>query len=168
MSEYNESRDLLNVESGDMKQLPTMLNVLTILTYVACAFSFFGSIYSYFTICKSVETLGSLDTEALGGGLLSKMVSGSVDLAMKQCDNKMIILIITLVSLLLCFLGALQMRKLRKTGFNVYTVGELLLPVATIFILGSNSIMGAAVVSGLLIPIIFVILYSTQYKYLRD
>ena len=43
MSEYNESRDLLNVESGDMKQLPTMLNVLTILTYVACAFSFFGS-----------------------------------------------------------------------------------------------------------------------------
>jgi purine-cytosine permease-like protein len=115
-----------------------------------------------------VETLGSLDTEALGGGLLSKMVSGSVDLAMKQCDNKMIILIITLVSLLLCFLGALQMRKLRKTGFNVYTVGELLLPVATIFILGSNSIMGAAVVSGLLIPIIFVILYSTQYKYLRD
>jgi hypothetical protein len=38
MADFNQIQDQLNLEEKDMKNLPQGLNVLTILTYIGCAF----------------------------------------------------------------------------------------------------------------------------------
>ncbi|MEZ5045646.1 MAG: hypothetical protein R2831_01495 [Chitinophagaceae bacterium] len=166
MSNLNEIQDTLNLEEHDFKKLPSNLNVLTILTYIGSAFAFIGGIYSYFTICKSVEKMNSIDLDDLGGGMMQKMVEGSMVLAEKQCDNKLLILIATLLCTALCFWGAMQMRNLKKQGFLIYSVGEILLPIITIILLGSGSMGGLLMITGLIIPILFIILYYTQRKHL--
>jgi hypothetical protein len=47
MSDFNQLQDTLNLEESDMKTVPPMLNVLTILTYIGCGFGFLGAIYSF-------------------------------------------------------------------------------------------------------------------------
>jgi hypothetical protein len=168
MSDFNQLQDTLNLEESDMKTVPPMLNVLTILTYIGCGFGFLGAIYSFFTVCQSAKKLNDLDTDVIGSGTLGKMMDGAIDMAIKQCDNKTIILIITILATALCVFGAIQMRGLKKQGFIIYCIGELLLPIATIVLLGGASMMGALMITGLIIPIVFIILYATQLKFLKN
>ena len=49
----DQAKDLLNLEQKDMKKLPQMLNVLTILTYIGCALGAIGALYNYFTVSTS-------------------------------------------------------------------------------------------------------------------
>jgi hypothetical protein len=164
MTNLNEIQNTLNLDDKDIRQLPSMLNILTILTYVACVFGIIMALYSYATICTSVDAINSLDTDSLGNGALGKMMDSAKDSVGKQCEFRLPILIITTVSIILCAFGAMQMRNLKKLGFVVYCVGELLLPIATIFLMGISSFMGIMAISALFIPVIFIILYATQYK----
>jgi hypothetical protein len=75
-------------------------------------------------------------------------------------------LIISLLGAALCFFGALQMRKLKKTGFSFYILGDIVGFATGIFI-GFDSL--ATIVGGFVIAItiLFVILYAAQLKYLK-
>lgn len=162
MSDYNNASS----ETSSQK-LPGMLNVLSILTLIGSGFVGLSGIYSYFTVCESIKKMEELDLDSLGGGAMGKMMENATEMLQKQCDHKMVILIITLVSVALCVVGALQMRKLSKSGFLLYTVGELLYPIASVLVLGMGSMAGFALVSSLLFPVVFIILYATQLKHLR-
>jgi len=162
MSDYNNASS----ETSSQK-LPGMLNVLSILTLIGSGFVGLSGIYSYFTVCESIKKMEELDLDSLGGGAMAKMMENATELLQKQCDHKLVILIITIVSVALCVVGALQMRKLSKSGFLLYTVGELLYPIASVLVLGMGSMAGFALVSSLLFPVVFIILYATQLKHLR-
>ncbi len=169
MTDMNEIKDTLNLEQKDMKKLPTMLNVLTILTYIGSALGILGGIYNYFTICKSAEmmdSLGGMSELSEASGALGNMMEGAMALIEKQCDNRMIILLTTIVACALCIYGAMQMRNLKKQGFSIYVIGELLVPVINIVLLGSGAMSGMLLFMGLVIPIIFIVLYFTQRKHL--
>ena len=76
-------------------------------------------------------------------------------------------MIIGLVSIALCFVGALWMRKRRKDGFWLYTAGELAPIVGGLIIMGTASFTGAmSIVTNIGIPLLFVFLYSLQRKHL--
>ena len=155
------------LQNQEKKKLPEMLNVLTILTIVGSAVALIGSIYNYFTVCKSVEDLTTkLEDLDLGNGTMAKMMQSSLEIANKNCENKLTILLITIVGSLLCLFGALIMRKLKKQGFLIYTAGELITPLASIVILGLGSMMGMLMLTGLIVPIVFIILYGLQRKHL--
>lgn len=154
-----------------MAKLPSMLNVLTILTYVGCGLGLLGSLYSYFTIQASYDTLVKLNTvfNDLGGqnSASKSMINAGVEMARKQAENRLPILLIALVGLALCFYGAMQMRNLKKQGYLFYVIGELLPIIGMIVLVGVGSIWsGATMIIGFLIAITFVILYTSQRKFL--
>jgi hypothetical protein len=59
------------------------------------------------------------------------------------------------------------MRKLKKTGFYIYLIGELLPWLTTFIFIGAIAFGGLAIIFGILFTAVFVILYATQLKYLK-
>lgn len=166
MSEFDKIQDTLHLDDMDSQKLPSALNVLTILTFVGSAFGILGGIYNYFTICASIEKFEAMGDTQLKGAL-GKMMDSAMESAQKQCDNRTAIVIITVLACLLCVIGAVQMRNRKKSGFLVYAVGEILGPIAMLFFIGGGMMVGFQMI-GLIIPIVFLILYATQRKHLVD
>ncbi len=175
MTDFNQNvdqaKDLLNLEQNDMQKLPQMLNVLTILTYIGCALGAIGSIYGFFSASsnlKKYEELGStgIDTE---NKTLNSIMSGAMEMAKKQYDNRLMLLIFGMVGLVLCFYGAMQMRNYKKQGYLLYVIGELLPIISFALFIGFGSLLGAvSMIFTILFSAVFIILYTTQRKYLVD
>ncbi len=68
-------------------------------------------------------------------------------------------LIIGLVGIALCFYGAMKMHKLQKQGFFIYVAGQLIPIIYTFVTVG----VGFGLI-GVIIPIVFIVLYATQLK----
>lgn len=167
MSDFNDQTNTFN---RDKPILPSGLNVLTILTFIGCALGLFGGIYSFTSAEKNYNTLEELQAsgkmDEMPGFMKNFAGPDALEMARKSLENKLPILILTLVGVALCFYGALQMRKLKKQGFYTYVIGQ----VAPI--LGATIFMGAAMFKGWAmlgfgIPILFIILYATQLKHLK-
>jgi hypothetical protein len=77
------------------------------------------------------------------------------------------LMVIGFVSIALCVLGAVWMRKLKKDGFWIYVGGELLPVVGNFILLGTDQFTGvSSVVMAVAIPLVFIALYFRQMKYL--
>lgn len=149
----DQAKDMLNVEQKDMQKLPQMLNVLTILTYIGCGLGALGILLGF-----------------LGIGFLSSMGPKSVqgaEIASTVSKYATISLIVSLVGIALCFWGAMKMRNLQKQGFYIYIAGQLIPVIAGFIFAGSLGAAGISVIGGLIIPIIFIVLYATQLKELK-
>lgn len=143
----NEAKDFLNLEDKDMKKLPQMLNVLTILTYIGCGL---GLLFIL---------LGFLGVGFLGS-LMGKSGEAS-EIASKAAGSATISLILGLVGIALCFWGAVKMRNLQKQGFYFYVAGQLIPMIYTFATVGVGfGLMGT------IIPLVFIVLYATQFKQL--
>ncbi len=176
MTDFNQNidqaKDLLNLEQKDMQKMPQMLNVLTILTYIGCALGAIGGIYSYFTIATSYKLIEKMNTttEGLSGSenkMVQSIMSESAAMIKKQYDNRLMIFILALVGVALCFYGAMQMRNLKKQGYLLYVIGELIPIISFAVFIGFGGLFGGvAMVFSTLIAAVFIILYTTQRKYL--
>lgn len=152
---------------GGKKELPGMLNVLTILTFIGCGISYILTLYGFFTAGKGMEDLEDAVDKAGDNETLRKLAEGSIEMAEKSAENKYILLLSGLLFTTLCLIGALQMRKLKKSGYTLYVVGELAPLVVSAAIFGFGSLMGnVGLIVGGFIAILFVVLYTTQRKYL--
>jgi predicted membrane protein len=60
----------------------------------------------------------------------------------------------------------MQMRKLKKSGFTLYAIGELAPLAVSAGLLGFSFFGGIMMALSAIIAILFVILYATQRKYL--
>jgi hypothetical protein len=171
MTDFNQNvdqaKDLLNLEQQDMQKLPQMLNVLTILTYIGCALGALGALYSFFTAStayKAYEEIGTkgVDTE---NKTLNTLMSGAMEMAKKQYDNRFMLLIFGVVGIALCFYGAMQMRNLKKQGYLLYVIGELLPIISFAIFIGFGSLLGGiSMIFTVLFSALFIILYTTQRK----
>lgn len=152
---------------GEKRQLPGMLNVLTILTFIGCGLAYITSIYGFFTAGKNMEELEEAVDKAGDNEMLRKIAEGSIELANKSADNKYILLVSGLLFTTLCLIGALQMRKLKKSGYLLYVIGELTPVIISAVIFGFGNLMGnISLIGGAFFAVLFVILYTTQRKYL--
>jgi len=150
------------------KELPGMLNVLTILTFIGCGLSYLVSLYGFISGNDPDKQIAQIREaqEKMGDGLGSKMLEGSVDMIQKSYDNRYLLLITGLLFATLCLVGA--MRKLRKSGYYFYLIGELAPIVLAVGLFGSSFFSAMGILFSALIAVIFVILYSTQLKYLQN
>ena len=164
MNNNSQMNDISVSKDFEANKLPSFLNVLTILTYVGCGLAAISAVYNHFTICETVEKLTSKEMPEVGG-MLGRMVDTALELSIKQCDNRLVILVSTLATTLICFFGAFLMRQLKKQGFVIYIIGELIGPASMMVILGMSS-MGGMMIFGLIVNIVFVILYATQRRFL--
>jgi hypothetical protein len=151
------------------KKLPAMLNVLTILTFIANGLGFITSFYSYFSAAsnydKVVQAQDQIDQ--MPGFVKNMMGPDPVGTARRTLENRLPILLLTIVGCLLCFYGAWQMRKLKKTGFTIYIVGDVVPLISMCLFIGASTLTGFAGIFGLIITVVFIILYATQLKYLK-
>ncbi len=163
----NEAKDMLNLEQKDIQKLPQMLNVLTILTYIGCGLAVISSIWNYFTVSASYKMYESLNTTNVNTDNkgLNSLLAGATDMIKKSYENRLMILVFALVGVALCFYGAMQMRNLKKQGYLIYVVGELLPFISFAIFIGFGSLLGGATaIVGLLFAAVFIILYTTQRK----
>lgn len=168
MTNMNQFQDQLNLEEQDMKTLPQMLNVLTILTYVGSALQLIGALFTYFTIAASYKMYENMsDNPAAADNPMAGLMSAASETMKKQYENRTVIMLIAVVGAIACFYGAMQMRKRKAMGYNIYVAGELIYPVVNMILLGFGG-LGAFGIIGFIFPILFIVLYTLQKKYLTN
>ena len=164
----DNTTDVLQFDDSPKPKLPSGLNVLTILTFIGCA------VFGLFTLLAPVIykfSLSMMDKAASSGQDFTPKQQADMEkgrAAIELATQHMVpIMIMGLAGVTLCFVGALWMRKLKKDGYWLYVAGELAPLIASYFILGTSQYTSVwSVVFAVGIPSIFVILYTTQRKYL--
>jgi hypothetical protein len=167
MTENTPTTDSLDWTEKE-KKLPDMLNVLTILTFIGCGIGLISSIWGYVGAQKGYDTALDLQSKMDNMPDYAKRMMGPdpVGMARKTLENRMPILLLSLVAIALCLYGAMQMRKRKKSGFSLYLIGEILPIITTFIFLGVGLLSGFTLAIALLFPIVFIILYATQLKHL--
>ena len=115
-------------EEQRQQELPGMLNVLTILTFIGCAVAYMGVLYSYFTsgsFHKKLVDLQRMRDDTSEGSVAFKIAEDTIEIAKRSYEYRHIMLISGLIFTTMCLIGAIQMRKRKKIGFTFYTIGEL-------------------------------------------
>jgi len=167
MSNEPQQTDVLNWDEKSNK-LPGMINVLTILTYIGCGLGLITAIYSFLNAQKTYDDMPDALAKLENAPAFAKKMMGPdpLEFARRSLDNKLPILLLSLVACALCFYGALQMRNRKKAGFSIYAIGEVLPIVAIAIFLGLGLLGSVALISTFLFPVLFLILYATQLKHL--
>jgi len=145
----------------------TVLNVLTILSIIGSVLSLIFSVVGYLFAESALEqkqkVIASGQLNDLPGFLKGQYSPEAMKLAENMVDNKLPILIMGLVSVALCLYGAIEMRKLKSQGYTLWLVGELLPIAATFLFIGAGTFSGLGLI-GLVIPIVFIVLFTVYRK----
>jgi len=165
MSTPNNQKDYLQPHVYANDNFPQGIKVLCILTYVGSGLQILGSVFNYFMVAYSVKQLESMkDIEkqpALKG--MSSFFKWSAESTLKQYEYRSVLLVVSVICAVLCIYGAMQMRKLKKQGFVIYSIAEFAFPLITTLLVGFVS-----GVFGLFVAVLFVILYATQRKHFTN
>ncbi|HLO38932.1 MAG TPA: hypothetical protein VK173_10585 [Lacibacter sp.] len=160
-----DQRDYLQHSFELKPAVPNGINVLSILSFIGSGFQILGGISAYLIIpfsAKSVpETRGLEKTREMKP--FSGFLKWSADATLKQYEYRLPILIVTIITALICIYGVLQMRKLKKQGFAIYSSAELALPLFTAVVIDIWSS-----IFGFVIAILFIILFGVQRKHLTQ
>ena len=172
MSNSNTNNDSLSPTDFDKPTLPSGLNILTILTFIGCGLQLIGVVLGFVNAQKSYDEKDKMIERMSSGEMPSWAKSMMPDMdhyeemLTKNLENKIPMLIIGLAAIALCFYGALQMRKLKKQGFTIYLIGQVLPFINTALFVGMFMFAGIAFALGSGITILFILLYLTQRKHL--
>lgn len=148
--------------------LPTGLNILTILTFIGCA------VFGLFTLLSPIIYkffLGIMDKAVSSGKELTEkeladMAAGRAAIELASA-NLVPGIIVSMIGIMLCLVGALWMRKFKKDGYWLYVAGQLIPVIGGFFLFGSKQYTGiGSYIIGIGIPLIFILLYTLQRKYL--
>ena len=160
--------DVLNFDENQKSKLPSGLNVLTILTFIGCVV--FGILTLLTPVIYNFMT-GFMDKAVNSGNELSDKQLADIEkgrAVMELSHQNMIpLMTIGMAGIILCFVGALWMRKYKKDGYWMYVAGEIIPVIASFLLLGTAQYTGVfSVIIGLGLPLLFVFLYTMQRKYL--
>lgn len=168
--------NITNLEEQSIEK-PQFLKVLCILTWTCCGFLFLSSLWGLFyqpspeKQQEQIEQIREINPEAA-----DKMEEALLN---QNETDKLISNIINIIAIALSFFGALQMWQLKKTGFYVYIVGELL-PYLSFAFGGANSLAAAGAMGGsmgksivsiaiifmIIFDLAFIIMYAVNLKYM--
>lgn len=164
MENSNQTNDMLDQHRP--KQLPGMLNVLTILTFIGCGYSYFQIILGLFSDTeKNMQKVQEMQEKMPEDSFLGqRFAHDSREWTQLAFDYNILLLFSAIIFTTLCLWGAIWMRKRRKTGFYIYLIGEL----APIFLVAGllNSFSNMFLMFQVLFVILFVTFYLTQLKHL--
>ena len=166
MSEVFTSENNVEVEYGSLK-------TLTVLTFIGSGLQFFSSIWQFFQADKGVEALEKVANdpsmmEKIPDFLKKAYSPEAIEAARVAAANKLPIFILSIIGVVLCTVGAIQMRKLRQQGYYLWLIGEIFPLIGMILFLGKAAFAQSPLMLafGYGILALFVILYTLQRKYL--
>ena len=165
MADLNQPNDIL--VPGEKPKIPTGINVLTILTFIWSAYECYSAVKNFFSGQKTLEQLEQSQEKLATAPDWAKKMAGPevMEMVRKGIENKIPILVIGLLGTGLCVYGAIEMRKLKKQGYSFWLIGELLPWVSSLIFIGPV-IFSTFVGFFVIFPILFIILYTVQRKYL--
>lgn len=154
----------------DKKKVPETLNVLTILTFIGSGLfgliGLWGLLKPSPTETELQETQERMDKAP--DFMKSIIGPHAVEMARKTAENRIPLLVLTVVAIVLCIYGAIQMRALKKQGFYIYVIGEIVIPLISMFVfVGIGLYGGFNLFMSLFFPLLFIVLYATQLKRLN-
>lgn len=158
---------------------PQFLTVICVLSFIMCGLSFLGGVWSLIqnTPDKMAESIEQM--RAVSPQMAEQMENQMME--MQESTYAQISPYLNFVFILLSFLGAFMMWKLKKKGFYVYLAGELLPYVGLIFS-GKQAIAmmgaaggGVAQTAGVIIFVFmfifdaaFFVMYGMNLKHMND
>jgi type III secretory pathway component EscR len=166
-----ENTDELNNYLPEEKKGTTQfLKVLTILTFIACAYQLYQTVSFYISgekqITKMEEQLVKMEEKEITGFAYEMTLKG-IEISRIRLANNHLFFITDLIGVLLCAFGAFQMRKLQKTGYYLWLAGEFIPMVVSVIIL-TVGVLGLGILFMSIAPIAFAIMYGTQLKHMED
>lgn len=161
--------NVLNPFEEEQKKLPSMLNVLTILTFIGSAFQLVSIPLSKFGMKFAKKALENPEAMEQMSEKDVAEIEKSVRLFDLMEANALPLWIVTILGVVLCVYGAIQMRKRKKDGFYIYSVGEILPLIGGIIILGFGNQFPStsSYIFGFGIPLLFIGLYASQLKHMK-
>jgi hypothetical protein len=121
--------------------------------------------YQYYSITQSEV---SLENMVKSKGETYGLMTGIQEVIINAIDYALLNLIIGILCSVICFYGVVQMWKLKKIGFFIYSFGEITPAIAAFFLTGGGLLSGFLLVSRLLFCIVWIVLYAINYKYLHN
>ncbi|WP_302567687.1 hypothetical protein [Culturomica massiliensis] len=161
-------------ETNQLKR-PTFLTVLCILTFIGSGWGVLSQLFSLlFTnlvdVSAQTEQLNTMmDNMESGAGtsFLSGILSSSQEVMQATMMHAKSIAVIGLVLSLLSLCGAILMFSLRRIGFYIYTVAQLLLLFVVPYFAGFSMIVVMGMLFSALFTVVFIILYALNLKAMR-
>lgn len=149
---------------------PTFLTVLCMLTFLASAYGIYSGITSYTTadtfsgvvqsgFDKAKKELNTAETKSVAG--IFNSISDAMD-SEKIKKNALG----SLLSSILCAIGAFFMWNLQKKGFWIYVLGTVVGIVVPLVVFGGGLMGLAASASSAFFGVLFCILYVVNLKHL--
>ncbi len=147
-----------------------LLNVLTILTIIGSVIGLLQAPWAFLTaeenLKKTQEMMLSKDLEDAPAFVKNMFNEDMLKMAQLTVQHKWTILILAVVGSVLCLVGAIQMRKLKRQGFTLWMVGEWLPILATMVLIGVGK-FSIMIAIGYLFPVAMTILYLFNRKQLQ-
>ena len=157
----------LDFKQENSKELPSTLNVLTILTFIGSALELYSGIKNFVSGREGIDKIIEAQNKMAEAPVWTRKLVGPEVLQMAQIgyEYRMPILFMTLISIALCVYGALEMRKLKLQGYYLYLAGEIL-PIVSLLIIMGSLVFHTMYSLSWIFPAVFIILYTTQKKLL--
>ncbi len=153
-----------NQPVSEVPKRPQILTILCILSFIGNIFYFIWSIWRYLSIIKSEEFIKSITTSKNEThGIISEMEQSLLNAYENAVPN----LIIGLFCASICFYGVLLVWRLKRNGFFIYSVGEIIPAIASFFLDGDGLIGSTGTVLLLLLSVIWIVMYAINFKNLK-
>jgi hypothetical protein len=152
-------------------RIPSTLNVLTILSFIGCVISYLGIVMSLLSMSEydsQVAQMQELKENNSDNGLVVSLINSSINVMQKTYEYRYLLMMSALVCTTFCLVGALQMRKLRFSGYVLYIIGEFTPVLISILLFGTTFFTGLPLLFSAAVALGFILFYSSQRKYLQN
>jgi len=147
----------------ETKKMPGFLKVLCILSFVGVGFSIIMSIVGYVGLA-ALSTMSNSLSSGFGDAPGMNEATSSMNALI---NNGALYYMLLIVAALICLVGVIMMWKLKKTGFYIYVIGEIIPAILPFILLGGFGVFGTmAFVFGLIFSIAFIIMYALNLKHM--
>ena len=110
------------------------------------------------------DAMGEMSSQSPGFANFFGKLMGTSQAMM---EHALVLNLASLILTIIALFGVIQMWKLKKLGFYLYTAAEIVLLVFPLVIVGFNLIMGFTLIFGFIITAAFIIMYALNLKALK-
>ena len=169
MSNTIDDLDNVSIDQEDNfpDQVPQMINVLTILTFIGSGLSFITYLGLYFMIPfikstneKNMELIQNSDRPQ------NEFLDGVIESGQAAMEYMEEIYLMNVIVAIFCIIAAIMMRKLKKTGYYLYVLATLVYMIFPFVLLGFG-LASIGYILSVLIGTTFIILYGVNLKHLK-
>lgn len=163
------------LEQSETSKRPTFLTVICILSFIGLGWrifsgiiglifsKFMGSLYSMYQgmMEKSMNNMGNMPPEA------SAKIESMMNSSLKFVQHTPAINSVNLICSLIALAGVILMWNLRKTGFILYLIPEVIMVFFPLILVGFNFISAIMLVYGIIFTGAFIIMYAVNLKAMK-